>query len=228
MSQLTYATAVREYLEQRLERGRTEVERVEAALVKAVDLEAVLRGLDSDGELKPSDGAGPPPPSVPAPSPTPSAPPSRNRPASKQDKQRQVDVVVDVARKLGGRQGLGAITRAATALSTYQAKSAVGEAVRLGRLEAVGKGAGTRYVATESKAPVTEGPPAGRGAKAGENQGPTVQGRILSALQMGEATAGGLGISLGLPLGEITPALGHLVHDGDVSVAKGGKYRLAA
>lgn len=185
-------------------------------------------GVDSGGELKPSEGADPPPPSEPAPSPTPSAaPPSRNRPASMADKQRQVDAVVETARKLGPRQMRSAIQQE-SGLSEYQAKAAIGEAARVGRIEVTGKGAGTRYSVPESRKPVTEGPPADRGAKAGGDQEPTTQGRILAALQTGEATASGLGISLGLPLNEITPALGHLVHDGDVAMAKGGKYRLAA
>jgi hypothetical protein len=200
----------------------------EAEYREWVDGLEAITGVDFDPELKPSDGAGPPPPSEPAPSPTPPpAPPSRNRPASMADKQRQVDAVVEAARKLGGRVRKGQIWRELD-LSDHQLASAIGEAVRLGRLEVVGKGAGTRYVAVESKAPVTEGPPKDRDPKPTGTQQPTIQGRILATLQMGEVTASGLSISLGVPLPEINGELGHLVRDGDIRMIKGGRYRLAA
>lgn len=208
------AKLIREYLEDRLERLRQEVAEVELALVRAVDFEAELGAVSSSGELKPSDGADPAPPTVPAPSP-PVAPPSRNRAASRADKERHVDQVVAVTRELGGRASRGEIARRCDITHT-QVKTALGEACRLKRLEMVGHRGGARYVTLETVTPVTEGPPADRGKPTGTEQAPTLQGRILSALQFGTKRMEDLVFELETPENTVRAAVGRLVREGEL------------
>ncbi len=164
----------------------------------------------------------------PAPPSSPSIQPSPSRAiGSKQEQARRkgdaVDAVVDAAAELGGRVGKGAILRE-TNLSNHQVTEAIAEAVRAGRLEKVGKGAGTRYVAPEIRMPVT--PPAKRGkpgpateppkgTERSPRQAPTLAGRILTRCQIPMSS-----VSLASALQESIDAVNHevtkLMREGDL------------
>lgn len=243
----TAAGAALTEAEEEVKRARAEFDRINDARhqVEAL-LSPRVEAQEAAAEAPPTSPPSPnseeaKEPSSPPPSPSVAPSPSRAV-GSKQEqarrKQAAVDLIVRIVSEIGGRVSRGQIQRATDFdLSVKQFEAAASEAVRAGRLERVGKKAGTRYVAVETKTPVTPAaerkqpgpatePP--RGTERAERQAPSLEGRILTRCQV--PTSGpALSLALETSLNELRPVLSKMMREGDLRTQRrGGEIHYSA
>lgn len=183
---------------------------------------------------KPGDGAASPPPSEPAPSPTPAP---RSTPA---EKALRVNAVVDAfahfPREWKRRVEIEPYVPGGP--SVDQVKEALKTALSEGRLESQGANRWTTYRRRETMTPVSEGRPADHGPKAETeempvgmghkstvaHQTPTLQGRILASLQMGQKRMEDLVGELEAPENTVRAAVGRLLREREIRTTRDHGY----
>lgn len=203
----------REVLTDERAEHQEQLDRIDTQLAR---LDRAMEALSSDAELEPRAPAAASPPSADPPAPQPK-PEDKTGPAFVgEGKAAVADRVVEAVRDLGGTAKRGDIWRhvGTSAWSEYTLGVGVKTAIEQGRLRAEGKGSGTRYVLVETSTPAT--PPADRDRPVGgEDQEPTVEGRILSYCQTPH-TGPEISLHLETSLNELRALLGKMLREGEL------------